>query len=81
MKKDQGFIKWIILIVIALIILGYFGFNLRDAVEAPATRDNLSFFKDILLSVWNNILKVPALFVWEHVISPLIHMLTVGKRG
>ncbi len=76
MKKDRGFIKWIIIIVIALIILGYYGFDVRHAVESPTTQDNLNYFKDLLIKLWENILKMPALFIWDHVIMPLIHSLS-----
>lgn len=81
MKKDQGFIKWIVIIVIALIVLGFYGFNIREAVEAPATQENLNFFKEICIKIWNTLLKAPALFLWEHVIMPLIHTLSGLKRG
>jgi hypothetical protein len=79
MKKDQGFIKWIILIVIALIILGYYGFDVRRAIEAETTQNNLNWFKETCLWIWDHILRIPAMFLWEHVILPLIHSLTSRK--
>lgn len=72
-KKDRGLIKFIIIIVIALVILGYYGFSVRQAIEAPASQDNLNFFKDICIKIWLYILRAPALFIWENVILPLIH--------
>jgi hypothetical protein len=73
MKKDQGLVRWIILIVIAVIILGYFGFNVRGAVNSPTTQDNLNFLKDTAVKIWDYVLRAPALWIWEVIILPLIH--------
>jgi hypothetical protein len=78
-KTDQGLIKWFVLIIIALIIMGYYGFSLRQAIESPTTQDNLRYFKDICLWLWDNILKLPSTFVWEHILMPLIHSLSKGS--
>ncbi len=80
MKKDQGFIKWIILIVIALVILGYYGFDVRQAIDAPTTQSNLNWFKEFCLWVWDHILRIPVTFIWEQLILPLIHSLTSMKK-
>lgn len=54
----------IILIVIALLILGYFGINLRSVVNSPTTQDNFSYVWNNVVDVWNNYLKVPATYLW-----------------
>ena len=79
MKKDQGFIKWIILIIIALIILGYYGFDVRRAIDAPTTQSNLNWFKETCLWIWDNVLRWPATFVWENILWPLIHKLIISR--
>lgn len=81
MKKDQGFIKWIVIIVIALIILGYYGISVRDALNAPTTQENLGFFKESMVWVWNHILRVPVMFIWNNLLLPLIHTLSGLNRG
>jgi hypothetical protein len=53
-QKDRGFIKTIILIVVLLLIISYLGFNLREIVSSPTTRDNFSFAKSVVVNVWNN---------------------------
>lgn len=55
----------IVIIVIALLVLSYFGYNLRAIVNAPNTQDNFSFVGGVVVDVWNNYLKVPATFVWN----------------
>ncbi len=56
MKKingSRGLVKAILLIVVALVILGYFGYNLRDIIASPAVRDNLGVVWDIVVRAWN----------------------------
>ena len=57
MKNQQGLIKWIALIVIGLIILGYYGFDLRKAIEAPTTQSNLTYAQQIVSNVWHGYLE------------------------
>jgi len=72
MKKNQGFIKWIILIVVALIILGYFGIDVKQVVESPTTQSNLNYLEQVASWLWHNILKVPVTWIWENLILPLV---------
>lgn len=64
-NKKSGFIRTIILIVIALLALSYFGFNLREIADSPTTKSNFGFVKEVIVKVWENYLKKPAAFVWE----------------
>jgi hypothetical protein len=45
-NRGGGLIKTVLVIVIVLIVLGYFGYNLRDILDKPAVNENLS-------TVWN----------------------------
>lgn len=63
MKK--GLIKTIIVIVIALVILGYFGFNVRDIINSPTVQANLSAAWELVSNVWNNYLAAPVMYVWD----------------
>jgi hypothetical protein len=80
MKKDQGFIKLIIIIVIAIIILGFLGIDIKQVVESPTTQHNFSYVTQVLLYIWDHFLKVPAMFIWDTVILPLIHRLAEMKK-
>lgn len=62
-KKDAGFIKWIILIVVALIILGFYGFDLKSAIEKPTVQKNISYVTDIVVNIWTKFIKKPFLFL------------------
>ena len=72
-KTNRGFIKWIIIIVIALIILGYFGFDVRRAIESPTTQSNFNYVQKIVWDVWNTYLKGIVMYLWNEVIIKLIH--------
>lgn len=72
-RTNQGFIKWIIIIIIALIILGYFGFDIRRAIEAPTTQANFTYVQKIVWNVWNTYLKGIVMYLWNEVILKLFH--------
>ena len=69
---ERGFIKLIIIIVIALLIISYFGINLRKVVTAPTTQDNFSYVATTTVSVWNKYLKSPASYLWHKIFVELI---------
>jgi len=77
MKTDQkGLVKLIIVIVIALIILGYFGFNVQHIVQSPQVSDNLHYVWGLVVYVWEFIVGIwdkfviaPIVFIWEKVTS------------
>jgi len=60
-------IKWIFIIVLLLIFLGYIGFDVRKAVEAPTTQSNLTYAKNVTIFVWNKYLERPAKYLWSEV--------------
>ena len=70
-KKNgtRGFIKLIILIVIGLIILGYFGLNIKDILASPVVKENLAYAWEVAKHVWDTWLKGPAIWVWEHILK------------
>lgn len=64
LRNQEGFVKWIIIIIIALVILGFFGFDIKKAVEAPATQSNLNFAEQLTLNIWHNYLQGPVSYIW-----------------
>lgn len=69
--KRGGFIKLILLIVIALIVLGFFGYNLKDIVDSPTVRENLAYVWELLVKLWN-LLLAPLTWVWENIVIKLV---------
>src|SRR5258706_14284833 len=64
-ETNRGLVKAIILIVIALLIISYFGINLRSLAGAPTTQSNFGYAKEVVLNVWNSFLKRPVLLAWN----------------
>jgi hypothetical protein len=58
-------IKWIVIAIIGLIILGYLGIDIQKTVKAPTVQNNLTYAKDIAIHIWKNYLAEPAKFIWE----------------
>jgi hypothetical protein len=65
---NGGFIKLIIAIVIALIVLSYFGFDLRKVIEAPQTQENLRYFWSLLQNIWFTYIWKGISYIWEEII-------------
>ncbi|MEK7134631.1 MAG: hypothetical protein AAB805_01760 [Patescibacteria group bacterium] len=64
MNTNKGFIQIVVLIVIILVALGYFGLNVRDIISSPVVSDNLSYVWGGVVHVWQNYLTVPFTYLW-----------------
>ena len=71
-QHQKGFIKTIIVIVIALLIISYFGLNLRDLADAPTTQDNFHYVLQLVSDLWTNYLEKPVTYLWKEVFIDLI---------
>lgn len=65
---SSGFIKWIILIIIAILVLSYFGFDLKGLLEDEQTQGNTKAVFVFLGKIWTNYLKAPVVYVWDEII-------------
>lgn len=61
-------IKWIVICIIGLIILGNLGIDVKKAIDAPITQTNLGYAKAITVYIWNKYLHDPVLFLWNEII-------------
>ncbi len=73
-----GFLQIILIIVIAVIALGYFGIKLTDILASPIVRENLEFLWNTAREIWNSFLSEPAHWIWEHIIRFLWELLLRG---
>lgn len=71
-SSQGGFIKYIILIVIAIFILSYLGFDIKRLVEADQTQSNFSYVWLSLTHFWQTFLQEPALWVWNVVVVGIL---------
>ena len=72
MNRKGGFIQLIIIIVIGLLILSYFGISLQGVVESPVGQSNLHYVTNGISYVWVNYLSVPFDYLWNTVFLGLI---------
>ncbi len=66
---QSGFLKIIIVIVVALVALGFFGYNLRDITSSPTVHDNLVFVSELVVKIWHNFILAPILWLWGKVVA------------
>jgi hypothetical protein len=71
-EKNRGFIRLVLIIIAILLILSYFGLNLRSIVNSPTGQANFSYVKEFSLGIWNNYLKKPVTYLWNDVIYKLV---------
>ena len=67
-----GLVRTAILIGIVLILLAYFGLNLRGIVASQTFQDNWQFVSGLAIDIWTKYLSVAIMFFWDRVISPLL---------
>ena len=67
-RQQGGFIQLIIVLIIVLIVLGYFGFNVQQIIQSPSVSGNLGYAWGLAAGLWNNYLVVPVTFVWNKII-------------
>jgi len=72
LNQQGGFVKFIILIIIAIIVFSYFGFDIKGVVESPRTQENLSYVWSFVLSIWTNYLSEPILYFWNSIFIDIL---------
>jgi hypothetical protein len=72
MHREKGLVKIILAIIVALIILGYFGFDIKAILAKPVVHDNLVYVWGLVVYTWAHYISGPVIWIWEHVISPLL---------
>lgn len=76
MKKDGGFIGWLILIIIALALLKYFfGWSIFDAAATEQGKETINYIKNIVDIIWSYLEK-PVMWVWDRVVELFADRLT-----
>lgn len=76
--NHKGFIQIILIIVIALIVLGYFSINIADVMASPVVKENLAYVWNLVKDVWGTYLSGPAAWVWEHIVRVLWDLFLEG---
>jgi hypothetical protein len=72
MHTQRGVIKFIFIVIVIIIILGYLGFNLRDIMESEGVQNNLTYAWDLIVYAWDTWLKEPSIWFWNNIWIPYI---------
>ncbi|HEY9480786.1 MAG TPA: hypothetical protein VIR98_00965 [Candidatus Paceibacterota bacterium] len=73
-------IKYIILAVLGIIILSFFGYDLRAIIEAPTTQSNLNYAWSGVEKVWDYV-KGPVTYLYRNVFIGIIWQAFVHNLG
>ena len=74
-------IKWIIILIILILVLSYFGINIQQVVNSPTSQSNISYVWSGVTYVWNNYLSVPFTYLWNNVGQTLWNAFTQGLQN
>ena len=67
LNTQSGFIKLILLVIIAILVLGYFNIDLKSLAEKPSTKNNIGYVVSLGSKAWNNYLSKPVLYFWNNI--------------
>lgn len=72
-NREGGFLKWIIVIVIGLVIASYFfDFSVKEAVEDEQTQSNFAYISVEVQEFWNEHLAEAADYLWNDIFIDLL---------
>lgn len=66
---EDGFVKEILLIIIVIIILSYFGINIKDILDSEAIKNNFLYVWELLGYVWNNYIVSVVVKILSFIVS------------
>lgn len=65
MATNTGIIRFLILIFIGIIVLGFFGISLKAVFQKQPVQENIIFVWQAIRYVWDNYLARPAEYLWN----------------
>ena len=63
--RNRGIVGIVVILVIALLILSYYGISIRQTVQSPAGQDNFSYVWGGIEYVWDTYLKAPLTYLYN----------------
>lgn len=61
-----------IVLIILILILSYFGFDIKGFIDSPGTQKNIGYVVGLGKTVWEKYLEKPATYLWEKVFVNLL---------
>ena len=70
--RNKGFLKIILIVMIAIFVLGYFNIDLKKEVEKPINQQNAAYVQDVSETVWTKYLEKPVKYFWNNIFINLL---------
>ena len=67
--NQRGFIGMVLLIVVVLITLGFFGLSAEKIINSTVVGDNLEYGWNLAVNFFDRFIIAPAIFVWKNAFS------------
>jgi len=64
--NSSGFIRAIVLIVIALALFAYWGYDVKKVLSSPELKEKVVFIWEWTKDLWNNYALVWLQWIWSH---------------
>lgn len=78
-NKQGGLIKMVIIIIIAIAILSYYGFDLKTFFTSEQFQKNFGYVWNLITDTWNNYLTEPAHELWgiwvQYIWTPFLNVI------
>jgi len=78
MKKDKAFIGILVLVVVAILLISYLGFDLKKIFTSDIVKNNFSYVWNFAKEVWETYLVGPWNFIWDQAFKPLFTIMWNG---
>ncbi len=72
MIYQTGLIKIIVIIIILIGILSYFGISVRSIIENNLFQENIGYILNWIRYIWNTYLIGPAKYIWNDIFINLL---------
>ncbi len=70
--RKQGFLKILLVIIAAALILGYFKIDLKSTIESPTNQENAAYVKEKSTTLWEKYLEKPLTYFWKNIFVNLL---------
>lgn len=65
--KNQGLVRTVLIVLVAILVLSYFGFDIKSIVESPLAQNNIGYVWGFVVGIWNNYLSQPVMYFWNNI--------------
>lgn len=77
--NQQGLIKMIIIIIVAVVILSLYGVDLKNIFMSEQVQRNFHYIWNFISGIWDNYLAGPFMYFWgiwvKYIWDPFMEML------